>query len=85
MRLGPTHSVGDHCRSGHAGFAWVALERQCLLEWDASRGISPLPLKQWAACSGSAAGPAGAPLSQIRQEEMVPEAVQNICSQRSLG
>lgn len=41
------------------------------------RGISPHPLKQWAVGSGSAAGLASTPLSQIRQEEMAPEAAHN--------
>lgn len=61
------------------GFAWVALEKWCLLEWALRRGISHLPLKQWAVGSGSAAGAANTPLTQIRLAEMAPEAAHNIC------
>lgn len=61
------------------GCAWVALEKWRLLEWALRRGISPLPLKQWAVGSGSAAGEASTPLSQIRQAEMAPQAAHSIC------
>lgn len=73
----PTQSIGDCRWTGHAGYEWVALEKWCLLEWAVRRGISPHPLKQWAVGSGSAAGLASTPLSQIRQEEMAPEAARN--------
>lgn len=73
----PTQRIGNCCWTGHGGSAWVALEKQCLLEWAVRRGISPLPLKQWAVGSGSAAGQASTPVSQIRQKEMAPEAAHN--------
>lgn len=49
-RLCPTctASIGDRARTGQARCAWVALEKCCLREWALRRGISPLPLKQWA-------------------------------------
>lgn len=71
--------LGTSGWTGHAGCAWVDLEKWCLLEWALRRGISPLPLKQWAVGSGSAAGASSTPLSQIRQAEMSPEAAHNIC------
>lgn len=65
--------------TGHAGCAWVLLEKWCLLEWALRRGISPLPLKRWAVGSGFAAGAASTPLSQIRPAKVAPEAAHNIC------
>lgn len=73
------HRVLGTVARRQAGCAWVALEKWCLLEWALRRGISPFPLKQWAVGSGSAAGEASSPLSQIKQAEMAPEAAHSIC------
>lgn len=60
----------------------MALAKWCLREWAFRRGISPLPLKQWAVGSGSDASGASTPLSQIRQGEMAPEAAHSMTHAR---
>lgn len=78
----PRLNIGDCAWKGQAGCAWMALEKWCLQEWAFRRGISPLPLKQWAVDSGSDAGAASTPLSQIRQAEMATEAAHSMTHTR---